>query len=67
MVVWCSGTSNAICFIVVVVVLVVEGDELVSCRREAMPVTSATELNFSCFLSENPTKVLCYRALVEKT
>ena len=46
MVVWCvvSGTSNAICFVVVV-------DVLVSCRHEAMPVT-ATELNLSCCLSE---------------
>ena len=52
MVVWCvvSGTSNAICF-VVVVVLVVVVDVLVSCRHEAMPVT-ATELNLSCCLSE---------------
>ena len=51
MVVWCvvSGTSNAICFVVVVLVVVV--DVLVSCRHEAMPVT-ATELNLSCCLSE---------------
>ena len=51
MVVWCvvSGTSNAICFVVVALVVVV--DVLVSCRHEAMPVT-ATELNLSCCLSE---------------
>ena len=51
MVVWCvvSGTSNAICFVVVVLVVVV--DVLVSCRHEVMPVT-ATELNLSCCLSE---------------